>query len=131
MHCCNCSVKKITLHEGMDGSSWSSKRSQYGKKMNSRSLLLSSNKMSHYFKQWTTRSCVLKKLYYLYKNLILQIDLRNSSCFQKLHFLKKRKLRPQALRKSNSLEKVIVPRVTLASVDLYNCSSKIFTILKE
>ena len=101
------------------------------KKMNSRSLLLCSNKMSHYFKEWTTRSCVLKKLYYLYKNLILQIDLWNSSCFQKMHFLKKRKLRPQVLRRRNSLEKVIVPRVTLASVDLYNCSSKIFTILKE
>ena len=26
---CNCSVKKLTLHERMDGSSWSSKRSQF------------------------------------------------------------------------------------------------------
>ena len=31
------------------------------KKMNGRSLLLSSNKMTHYFKEWTTPSGVLKK----------------------------------------------------------------------
>ena len=35
------------------------------------------------------------------------------------------------LRKSNSLEKVAVPRVTLAGANVYNCSSKKFTILNE
>ena len=42
------------------------------KKMNGRSLLLSSNKMTHYFKEWTTPSGVLKKIYCLYENLMLQ-----------------------------------------------------------
>ena len=50
------------------------------KKMNGRSLLLFSNKMSYYFKEWLTPSGVLKKIYCLYKNLILQIDPLNSSC---------------------------------------------------
>ena len=37
-------------------------------KMNDQSILLSSNKTTHYFKEWTTRSCFLKKIYCLYKN---------------------------------------------------------------
>ena len=52
--------------------------------VNGPSLLLSSNKMTHYFKEWTTSSGVLKKVYCLYKNLMLQIDPINSSCCQKL-----------------------------------------------
>ena len=32
------------------------------------------------------RSCVLKKIYCLYKNLRLQVDPLNSSCSQKLHY---------------------------------------------
>ena len=38
------------------------------KTMNGRSLLLSSNKMTHYFKEWTNPSGVLKKIYCLYQN---------------------------------------------------------------
>ena len=53
------------------------------KKMNDRSLLLLLNKITHYFKKWTTISGVLKNIYCLYKNLILQIDPMNSSCSQK------------------------------------------------
>ena len=56
------------------------------KKMNERSLLFSSNKMTHNFKKWTTASGVLKKIYCLYKNLMLQIDPVNSSCYQKLRY---------------------------------------------
>ena len=56
------------------------------KKMNDQSLLLSSNKMTHCFKEWTIPSGVLRKIYCLYKNLMLQIDLLNSSCSQKLQF---------------------------------------------
>ena len=44
------------------------------KQMNGRSLLLSSSKMTHYFKEWTIASGVLKNISCLYKNLMLQID---------------------------------------------------------
>ena len=45
------------------------------KKINGWSLLLSSNKMTHHFKEWTTPGGVLKKnIYYFYKSLLLQID---------------------------------------------------------
>ena len=40
-----------------------SKEASTVKKMNDRLLLLSSNKMMHYFKKWTTPSSVLKKEY--------------------------------------------------------------------
>ena len=53
------------------------------KKMNDWSLLLSLNKITHYFQKWTTTIVVLKKIYCLYKNLMLQIDPLNSSCSQK------------------------------------------------
>ena len=62
------------------------------KKMNDRSLLISSNKTTHYFREWTTASFVLKKIYCLYKNLVLQIDPLSSSCSQRLQY-PKRKLR--------------------------------------
>ena len=54
------------------------------KKMNGRLLLFSLNKITHHFKEWTTASVTLKKIYCLYKNLMLQIDPLNSSCSQKL-----------------------------------------------
>ena len=41
------------------------------KKMNRRSLLLSSNKAILYFKEWTAASGTLKKIYFRYKNLVL------------------------------------------------------------
>ena len=100
------------------------------KKMNDRSLLLSLNKITHYFKKWTTGSGVLKKIYCLYKNVMLQIDPLKSSCSQKQQY-PERTLRLKVLRKSSSLEKKAVPKVTLASAIVYNCSSKIFTILYE
>ena len=31
------------------------------KEMNGQLILLSSDKMTHYFKEWTTASCILKK----------------------------------------------------------------------
>ena len=40
--------------------------------------------MTQYLKEWTTR--VLKKIYCLYKSLILQADPPNSSCSQKLQY---------------------------------------------
>ena len=87
------------------------------KKMNDRSLLLSLNKITHYFKKWTTGSGVLKKTFCLYKNLMLQIDSLKSSCSQKQQFLE-RTLKLKVLRKSNSLEKVAIWKVTLASATL-------------
>ena len=85
--------------------------------MNDRSLLLSLNKITHYFKKWTTGSGVLKKIYCLYKNVMLQIDPLKSSCSQKQQY-PERTLRLKVLRKSSSLEKVAIPKVTLASAPL-------------
>ena len=65
-----------------------------------------------------------------YKNLMLQIDPLNSSCSWKLQF-HKRKLRLWVLWKSNSLEKVVVPKVSFANANVYNCSSKKLTSLKD
>ena len=50
------------------------------KKINDRSLLLSLNKITQYFKRWTTGSGALKKIYCLYKKVMLQIDPLKSSC---------------------------------------------------
>ena len=70
------------------------------KKMDGLSLLLFSNKMTHYFKEWTTASGVLIKIYCPYKNLMLQIDPIQSSCSQKLQH-PKTKLRLLILRISS------------------------------
>ena len=99
-------------------------------KINNGSLLLSINKITHYFKKWTTGSGVLKKIYFLYKNVMFQIDPLRSSCSQKQQY-PERTLRLKVLRKSSSLEKVAVPKVTIASAIVYNCSSKISAILYE
>ena len=85
--------------------------------MNDRWLLLSLNKITHYFKKWTTGSGVLEKIYCLYKNVMLQIDPLKSSCSQKQQY-PERTLRLKVLRKSSSLEKVAIPKVTLASARL-------------
>ena len=100
------------------------------KKLNDRSLLLSLSKITHYFKKWTTASGVLKKICCLYKNVMIQIDPINSSCSQKQQY-PKRTWRLKVLRKSSSLEKVAVSKVALASANVCNCSSKIFTIRYE
>ena len=97
------------------------------KKMNERSLLFSSNKTTHYFKKMDDCKWCFENIYSLYKNLMLQIDPLNISCSQKLRYPE----RTQVLRKSSSLEKVAVPKVTIANANVYNCSSKIFTILNE
>ena len=65
-----------------------------------------------------------------YKNLMLQIDPLNSSCSWKLQF-HKRKLRLWVLWKSNSLDKVVAPKVSFANANVYNCSSKKLTSLKD
>ena len=52
-------------------------------KMNERSLLLSINETAQYFKKWTIGSGVLKKIYFLYKSAMLQIDPLKGSCSQK------------------------------------------------
>ena len=114
----NSSGKKITLDDRMNGSNWSSKSDE--------SLLLSLSKITHHFKKWTTSRGVLK-IYCLCKNLMLQIDPLNSRCSQKQKY-PKRTLRLKVLPKSSSLKKVVVPKVTLASVNVYNCSSKISTL---
>ena len=64
------------------------------------------------------------------KNVMLQIDPLKSSCFQRQQY-PERTLSLKVLRKSSSLEKVAIPKVTLASAILYKCCSKIFTILYE
>ena len=76
--------------------------------MNDRSLLFSINELTHYFKKWTTGNGVLKKIYFLYKNVMLQIDPLKRSCSQKQHY-PERTFRLKVLRKSRPLEKVAVP----------------------
>ena len=56
------------------------------KKMIEKSLFLSLNKITHYFKKWTTPRGVLKKIYCLYLDLMFQIDPLNNSCSQKLWY---------------------------------------------
>ena len=73
--------------------------------------------------------CFEKNLVF-YKNVMLQIDPLKSSCSQK-QLYPETILRLKVLRKSSSLEKVAVPKVTLASVIVYNCSFKVFTTLYE
>ena len=85
--------------------------------MNDRSLLLSLNKITHYFKKWTTGNGVLKKIYYLYKNVMLQIDPLKNSCSQKQQY-PERTLKLKVSEKSSSLEKVGISKVTLASARL-------------
>ena len=56
------------------------------KKKNDRLLLLSLNKITHYFKKWMTGSGVSKNIDCLYKNVMLQIDPLKSSCSQKQQY---------------------------------------------
>ena len=60
------------------------------RKRNGQSLLISSNKKTHYLKEWMTASLrlttILKKIYCLYKYLMLQIDPVTSRCSQKLQY---------------------------------------------
>ena len=100
---CNHLGKKITLDDRTDGSSSPLREASTVKIMNDRSLLLSLNEITHYFKKWKTTSCVLKKVYCFYKNLMLQIDPLNSSCFQKQQYPEKT-LRLKLLRNRSSLE---------------------------
>ena len=58
------------------------KKASTVEKMNGRSPLLSSNKMSHCFKEWRTANGVLKRIYCLYKNFIIKIDPRNGRKLQ-------------------------------------------------
>ena len=87
-------------------------------------------RMKVYDWKWTIESGVLKKIYFLYKNEMLEIDPLKSGCSQNQQY-PERILRLKVLRKSSSLEKVPAPKVTLAIAIVYNCSSKIFTILYE
>ena len=121
----NCFSKKII--------EWIAQTAHYRKatrikQMNDQSLLFSINEITHNLKKWTAGSGVLKKIYFLKKNVMLQIDLLKSSCSQKQQY-PERALRLKVVRKSSSLEKVAVLKVTLASAIVYNCSSKIFTML--
>ena len=54
------------------------------KRIKSPPHLLFSNKMAHYFVDWTTPSGLFKEIYYPYKSLMLQIDPLNSSCSLKI-----------------------------------------------
>ena len=78
------------------------------KKINEKLLLLSLNKIIHYFKKWTTGSSVLKKIY------CFQIDPLKSSCSQKQEY-PEGTLRLTVLQKSSPLEKVGIPKVVILS----------------
>ena len=61
MHGCNCPGKKSPSMRKWMAQGDPPKEISTVKKMNGRSLLLSSNKMTQYFKEWTTPGGVLKK----------------------------------------------------------------------
>ena len=61
MDSCNCSGKKSPFMKKWMAQGHSSKEVSTVKEMNGRPLLLSSNKMAHYFKEWMTPDSVLKK----------------------------------------------------------------------
>ena len=61
MHGCNCSGKKSPSMKKWIAQGDPPKEVSTIKKMNGRLLLLSSNKMTYYFKEWTTIGGVLKK----------------------------------------------------------------------
>ena len=67
----NHSVKKKPYMIELMAQAHPPRESSTVKKMNGRSLLLSLNKITHYFKDWTSTSCVLKKIFFPYKNLML------------------------------------------------------------
>ena len=61
MHGCSCSGKKSPSMKKWMAQGDPLKKASTVKTINVRSLLLSSNKMAHYFKEWTTPGGVLKK----------------------------------------------------------------------
>ena len=87
----NCSVKKKSpyVKESMAQAD-PPKETNTVKKMNGRPLLLSSNRKTFYFKEWMTAGGALKKIYCLYKSLMLQIDPLNKSFSQKLQYPEKK-----------------------------------------
>ena len=105
---CNCSVKTAYMKEWMTQAD-PPKESSAVIKMNGRSLLISSSKMTHCFKEWTIASCVFKKKYWFDKSLMLQIDPLINNCSQKLRYLE-RKLRLCVFQKSSSLGEVAVEK---------------------
>ena len=74
MDVCNCSVKKSPYMKEWMPQVDPPKEVSTVKKINGQLLLLSLNEMTHYFKEFTTVSGVLKKICCLYKSLMLQID---------------------------------------------------------
>ena len=82
----------------------------------------------HYFKKWTTGSGVLRKIYFLYKNVMFQIDPLKSS-FLEINSTPKELYVKSIPKEQLSGEAVL--KVTLASAIVYNCSSKVFTVLYE
>ena len=58
----NYAIKKITLYERIDGSSDSPKEASTFERMHDRSLLICSNKITHYFKEWNLKIPVLVEL---------------------------------------------------------------------
>ena len=70
----------------------------------------------------------MKEIYFLYKNMMLQIDPFKSSCSQRQQY-SEGTLSLKVLRKSS--KKVAIPKVTIASAVVVNFSSKISAMLYE
>ena len=122
---CNYSVKKSSHMKELIAQADPSKEANTVKKMNYQSILLSSNKTTHSFKERMTAICFLKKKSILFTKIWSSNKILLA--IQKLQYLE-RKLRLLVLRKNSSL-KVTVPNVTLPSANVYIRSSKKFTIL--
>ena len=63
---------------------FSPKKASASERINGRLQLPSSSKLTHFFKEWTTATGVLKKIYCFHKNMMLQLDPLNRNCCHKL-----------------------------------------------
>ena len=77
--------------------------------------LLPSNKMKHTFKEWTTASGILEKIYCFHKNSRLKIYPIKITFSQRLHYPEKKLMLNQ---------EAAVSKVSIAGANDYNCPSK-------
>ena len=111
---CNLTIKLFILHTEWMARADPPKEAKTFKKMSSLSLLLSLDKITHYFKEWTTASGVLKKIC--------------SAVFTKIWCSNRSSSQNYSAPKENSSYKYservalwrAVLKVTLASANVYN-----------
>ena len=97
-------------------------------RMNGRSELLPPNKITHYFKEWTTGSRFFIKIY-LYKNLMLQTHPLNRSFSQKLLYPRNKIKAKLSTPHEQFFGESTFSENYPSSANVYNCPSKNFAML--